>query len=71
MTVKIEIEIEDIAKEMNLYHVMEAIDSHIADTLTDSFHASRDWVDDAVIDLADKDYAKLFHALAERFEKEE
>ena len=71
MTVKIEIGMEDIANAMNLYNVMEEIDPHIADTLTDNFHASRDWVDDAVIDLTNRDYAKLFHTLAERFEKEE
>lgn len=71
MFVKVSVEMEDIANEMDLYRVAELIDPHIGDVLTDSFNADEDWVDDAIADLSDKDYARLFYALAKRFEKGE
>lgn len=71
MFVKVSVEMEDIANEMDLYSVTELIDLHIGDVLTDSFNADEDWVDDALADLSDEDYAKLFYALANRFKNGE
>lgn len=71
MFVKISVEMEDIAKEMDLCHVMEVIDPHIGDILVDIFHADYDWVDDTLAELSNEDYARLFHALADRFKNGE
>ena len=71
MFVKISVEMEDIAKEMDKLHIIELIDPHIGDVLVDTFHADYDGVDCALADLSDEDYAKLFYALADRFKNGE